>query len=82
MTDTKKKVRRNQLTEYGKEIKQKMICKDMTVNDLAEKCGVDPSFISKVLYGEKRGIKYASHIGRILDIDVSKYGFANDKKRG
>lgn len=57
------------LTPLGKEIKKKLIDKDMTQVELAEQLGVTKQYITKIITGTRTGDKYLCRIGAILDID-------------
>lgn len=61
------------LTPLGKEIKKKLIDKDMTQVELAEQLGVTKQYITKIITGIRTGDKYLCRIGAILDIDIAKF---------
>ena len=61
------------LTPLGKEIKKKLIDKDMTQVELAEQLGVTKQYITKIITGTRTGGKYLCRIGAILDIDIAKF---------
>lgn len=61
------------LTPLGKEIKKKLIDKDMTQVELAEQLGVTKQYITKIITGTRTGDKYLCRIGAILDIDIAKF---------
>ena len=61
------------LTPLGKEIKKKLIDKDMTQVELAEQLGVTKQYITKIITGTSTGDKYLCRIGAILDIDIAKF---------
>lgn len=61
------------LTPLGKEIKKKLIDKDMTQVELAEQLGVTKQYITKIITGTRAGNKYLCRIGAILDIDIAKF---------
>ena len=61
------------LTPLGKEIKKKLIDKDMTQTELAEQLGVTKQYITKIITGTRTGDKYLCRIGAILDIDIAKF---------
>ena len=61
------------LTPLGKEIKKKLIDKDMTQVELAEQLGVTKQYITKIITGTRTGDKYLCWIGAILDIDIAKF---------
>ncbi len=55
-------------TELGKQIKKRLIDKDMTARQLADALGITPQYMNKILHGERSGEKYIKEIKRILDI--------------
>lgn len=61
------------LTPLGKEIKKKLVDKDMTQVELAEQIGVRNTYITKILTGERSGEKYLPEICVILGIDISSF---------
>lgn len=61
------------LTPLGKEIKKKLIDKDMTQVELAEQLGVTKQYITKIITGTRTGDKYLCRISAILDIDIAKF---------
>lgn len=61
------------LTPIGKEIKKKLIDKDMTQVELAEQLGVTKQYITKIITGTRTGDKYLCRIGAILEIDITKF---------
>lgn len=64
---------KNNLTPLGKEIKKKLIDKDMTQAELAEQLGTTRQYITKIITGARAGSKYLWRIGSILDIDIAKF---------
>lgn len=63
--------RQRQLTDFGKEIKIRLIEKNMTQVELAELLGTTKQYLGKILYGERNGEKYRYKISKILDIDIT-----------
>lgn len=61
------------LTPLGKEIKKKLIDKEMTQVELANQLGVTKQYITKIITGTRTGEKYLCRIGDILDIDIAKF---------
>ena len=61
------------LTPLGKEIKKKLIDKEMTQKELADQLGVTKQYITKFITGTRTGEKYLCQIGAILDIDIAKF---------
>ena len=67
---SKEKTRNNwKLSEFGKTVKKKLIEKEMTVSELAEKIGTSRSFLSQVLYGDKKGNECIKKIKEFLNIN-------------
>jgi len=58
------------LTPFGMQVKMRLLEKDMTVSELAERIGVKQSYLSQVLYGDKKGYKYMNEICMILEIET------------
>ena len=57
------------LTPFGMKVKMRLLEKDMTVSELADRIGVKQSYLSQVLYGDKKGYKYMDQICTILEIE-------------
>lgn len=57
------------LTPFGIKVKKRLLEKDMTISELAEQIGVKQSYLSQVLYGDKKGYKYMDKICSILEIE-------------
>lgn len=64
---------RNNMTPLGKEIKKKLIDKNMSQVELAATVGTTKGYITKIITGYRSGEKYLEHICRILEIDLKKY---------
>ncbi len=60
------------LTPFGVKVKKRLIEKDMTTSELANQIGVSRSFLSQILYGNKKGGKYIPMIQEVLDIKECK----------
>lgn len=58
------------LKAYGKNVKKRLIDKDMTQVELAARLGCGKNYVNKIVSGERSGRKYWDEIARILDIDV------------
>ena len=56
------------LSSFGKKVKMKLIEREMTVSDLAKEIGTSRSFLSQMLYGDKKGYEYIQKLKEILDI--------------
>lgn len=65
--------RRQHLTPLGKEIKKRLIDRNMTNVMLAAELGVKPPYVSMIMTGERSGAKYILKICTILGIDYQKY---------
>ncbi len=61
-------VERSGYTSYGKEIKKKLIDRDMTARQLADLLGTTPQYLNRIFHGERSGEKYKEAIRKILDI--------------
>ena len=57
------------LTPFGIKVKKSLLEKNMTVSELAERIGVKQSYLSQVLYGDKKGYKYLDEICILLEIE-------------
>ena len=57
------------LTPFGMQVKMRLLEKNMTVSELAERIGVKQSYLSQVLYGDKKGYKYMEQICSFLEIE-------------
>lgn len=68
----KKKKNRWEPTPFGLKVKKRLIEKNMTVSDLARILGINRSFLSQMLYGNKKGTEYIPAICEALDIKESK----------
>ena len=55
--------------KYGKKIKKRMIDLGMSSKELAEKLEIDPRYVSKILRGERSGLKYRKRIREILKME-------------
>ena len=54
----------------GKQIKKKLIDKNMTAKQLADQIGTSPQYLNKIIHGERSGEKYIDAIKQILGIAV------------
>ena len=57
-------------SQYGKEIKRKLIEKDMSQKELATRVGIHPKRISDIIRGTFPGLKYREKISEVLDIPI------------
>lgn len=58
-------------TKLGKQIKKKLIDRNMTAKELADALGTTPQYLNKILHGERSGRKYIAAIKEILNIDIA-----------
>lgn len=56
------------LTSFGKEVKKRLIDKNMTQVELAAELGCTKQYLYKILCGERSGKKYRERILQILGI--------------
>ena len=56
-------------TKFGKLVKKRLIDKNMTASQLADRLGTTPQYLNKILHGERSGEKYLEDITKILNID-------------
>lgn len=61
--------RRVELTSFGKQVKKKLIDKNMTQMELANMLKCKKQYLYKILTGERSGEKYIEKIVEILEID-------------
>lgn len=54
--------------KFGKKVKKRLVDKGMTSKELARLLGVKPQYVSKIICGERSGLKYRSQIMKILDM--------------
>lgn len=63
--------KQTKLTEFGQEVKKRLVDKNMTQVELAALIGCNKQYIHKILTGERSGKKYIWEISRILGIDIA-----------
>lgn len=63
---------RSQLSLVGKKIKKKLIDKNLTLQELAERVGTTPQYINHIMYGRRPGDKYLDRIYEVLEIRNEK----------
>ncbi len=56
----------------GKVIKKRLIEKDLTQRELAEKVGVSNVYLNQIISGQRSGKKYLEDIFKELELDISK----------
>lgn len=61
-------MRKRELTQYGKQVKHKLIEMSMTQVELAEQIGTSKQYLGKILYGERAGTMYLEKIDQVLDL--------------
>lgn len=59
-------MRKRELTQYGKQVKHKLIEMNMTQVDLAEQIGTSKQYLGKILFGERAGTMYLEKIDQVL----------------
>ncbi len=62
-------IKQTKLTPFGKEVRKKLIDKDMTQVELALLLGCNKQYLQKILTGERSGKKYIDEIMKILGIE-------------
>lgn len=60
-------MRKRELTQYGKEVKHKLIEMNMTQVELAEQVGTSKQYLGKILFGERAGTMYLEKIDLIIN---------------
>lgn len=60
--------KKRELTPYGKQIKHRLIERNMTQVELAEQAGMSSQYLGKILYGERTGLMYLETIAQILEL--------------
>ena len=61
-------MRKRELTQYGKQVKHKLIELNMTQVELAEQVGTSKQYLGKILFGERAGTMYLEKIDRVLNL--------------
>lgn len=56
-------------SDYGKLIKKSLIDRDMTQVELADMLGINKTYLTKILTGDRTGAKYRKAISEILGIN-------------
>lgn len=58
------------LTPFGRQVRKKLIDRNMTQVELAALLGCNKQYLHKILIGERSGKKYIEAIAKILDIEM------------
>ncbi len=53
---------------FGRQVKKRLIDRNMTARQLAEMLGTTPQYLNKILHGERSGGKYIEAIKKILEM--------------
>lgn len=53
---------------FGRQVKKRLIDRNMTARQLAEMIGTTPQYLNKILHGERSGGKYIEAIKKILEM--------------
>lgn len=61
-------MRKRELTQYGKQVKHKLIELNMTQVELAEQVGTSKQYLGKILFGERAGTMYLEKIDQVLSL--------------
>lgn len=57
-------------SEIGKQIKKRLIDKNMTARQLAAAVGTSPQYLNSILHGRKPIDKYREAIQKVLEMDI------------
>lgn len=57
---------KNDISDFGKEIKIRLIQLNMTQRALAKKIGVNENYLTDIVNGRRSGIKYREAIAAVL----------------
>lgn len=60
----------SELTVFGRQVKIRLLEKNMEARELAEKIGTSPVQLSRILHGKRPGRAQIPKIARVLDIDM------------
>lgn len=60
--------RKRELTNYGKQVKHRLIELNMTQVELAEQVGTSKQYLGKILFGERAGTMYVEKIDQVLNM--------------
>lgn len=59
---------KNKLTNYGKDIKVRLLELGMTQTSLAEKIGCSSGYLNRILMGDRKGKKYYDKIEECIGV--------------
>lgn len=60
----------SELTVFGRQVKIRLLEKDMEARELAERIGTSPVQLSRILHGKRPGHAQIPKIASVLDIDM------------
>lgn len=60
----------SELTPFGRQVKIRLLEREMDARELAEQIGTSPVQISRILHGKRPGHEQIPMIARLLDIDL------------
>lgn len=63
------RLRKRNLTPFGRLVNEQLVKLNMTQKKLAEKVGTSEVYLSMILRGERSGQKYLDKIMKVLDIN-------------
>lgn len=69
--NTSIKEKQPKYSKVGKQIKKKLIDKNMTARELADQLGTSPQYLNLIIQGKRSGKKYLEEISRILEINIA-----------
>jgi transcriptional regulator with XRE-family HTH domain len=61
-------------SDFGKQIKKRLVDRNMTATELADALGTTPQYLSKILHGKRSGVFYRKAIMELLDIPNGENG--------
>lgn len=65
-------MQKRRLTDFGREVKNRLYELNMTQKTLAKKVGTSEAYLSMILYGERSGAKYRDRIKSVIYAPPSK----------
>lgn len=60
----------SELTMFGRQVKIRLLEKNMEARELAQQIGTSPVQLSRILHGKRPGHAQIPKIARVLDIDM------------
>ena len=60
----------SELTAFGRQVKIRLLERDMDARELAKRIGTSPVQISRILHGKRPGREQIPMIAQLLDIDL------------